>query len=181
MNLASRNQDPIHASLALSLLLSVWYKPNSRNNKSIYNNLLLVFYICAKPRLTHWSPCPKNKCHYFCTGVNDSQLADTSTTQFMGSKSFVSVADSGAICDSSLFSLEIPVSTKIIDIWRHTNKNQCVPDKPGCSCRTTTRGFRLSRQGCWCWACRSNSPVSYCRILSTRAPGVEFCYNQNRP
>ena len=69
MNLTSRNQDPIRASLALSSLLSVWYKPNSLNNKSIYNTLLLEFYICAKPRLTHWYPCPKKKCHYFCTGV----------------------------------------------------------------------------------------------------------------
>ena len=69
MNLTSRNQDPIHASLALSSLLSFWYKPNSLSNKSIYNTLLLEFYICAKPRLTHWYPCPKKKCHYFCTGV----------------------------------------------------------------------------------------------------------------
>ena len=69
MNLTSRNQDPIHASLALSSLLSIWHKPNSLNNKSIYNTLLLEFYICAKPRLTHWYPCPKKKCHYFCTGV----------------------------------------------------------------------------------------------------------------
>ena len=69
MNLTSRNQDPMHASLALSSLLSVWHKPNSLNNKSIYNTLLLEFYICAKPRLTHWYPCPKQKCHYFCTGV----------------------------------------------------------------------------------------------------------------
>ena len=69
MILTSRNQDPIHASLALSSLLSVWYKPNSLNNKSIYNTLLLEFYICAKPRLTHWYPCPKKKCHYFCAGV----------------------------------------------------------------------------------------------------------------
>ena len=69
VNLTSRNQDPMQASLALSSLLSVWYKPNSLNNKSIYNTLLLEFYICAKPRLTHWYPCPKKKCHYFCTGV----------------------------------------------------------------------------------------------------------------
>ena len=69
MNLTSRNQDPIYASLALSSLLSVWYKPNSLNNKSIYNTLLLGFYICAKPRLTNWYQCPKKKCYYFCTGV----------------------------------------------------------------------------------------------------------------
>ena len=61
VNLTSRNQDPIHASLALSSLLSVWYEPNSPNNKSIYNTLLLEFYICSKPRLTHWYPCPKKK------------------------------------------------------------------------------------------------------------------------
>ena len=59
MNMTSRNQDPIHASLALSSLLSFWYKPNSLNNKSIHNTLLLKFYICAKLRLTHWYPCPK--------------------------------------------------------------------------------------------------------------------------
>ena len=69
MNLTSRNQDPMHASLALSSILHVWYKPNSLNRKSICNTLLLEFYICAKPRLTHWYPCPKKKCHYFCTGV----------------------------------------------------------------------------------------------------------------
>ena len=43
------------------------------------------------------------------------------------------------------------------------------PWKTGCSWRTTTRGVRLARQGCWCCACRSNSPVlheSYCRIPS---------------
>ena len=39
--------------------LLVWYTPNSLNSKSIYNTLLLEFYICAKPRLTHWYPCPK--------------------------------------------------------------------------------------------------------------------------
>ena len=59
----------MHASLALSSLLHVWYKPNSLNSKSIYNTLLLEFYICAKLRLTHWYPCPKKWCHYFCTGV----------------------------------------------------------------------------------------------------------------
>ena len=37
----------------------IWYKPNSLNSKSIYNTLLLEFYICAKPRSTHWHPCPK--------------------------------------------------------------------------------------------------------------------------
>ena len=74
MNLTSRNQDPIHASLALSSLFSVWYKPNSLNNKSKYNTLLLEFYICAKPRLTHWYQCPQKKCHYFCTGVYKSGI-----------------------------------------------------------------------------------------------------------
>ena len=68
MNLTSRNQDPIHASLALSSLLSVWYKPNSLNNKSIYNTLVLEFYICAKPRLTHWYPCPKKSANTFAQG-----------------------------------------------------------------------------------------------------------------
>ena len=68
MNLTSRNQDPIHASLALSSLLSVWYKPNSLNNKSTYNTLLLEFYICAKPRLTHWYPCPKKSAITFAQG-----------------------------------------------------------------------------------------------------------------
>ena len=69
VNLISRNQDPMHASLALSSLLSVWYQPNSLNNKSIYNTLLLEFYICAKPRLTHWISMSQKKRHYFCTGV----------------------------------------------------------------------------------------------------------------
>ena len=69
MNLTSRNQDPMHASLALSSLSSVWYKPNSLNNKSIYNTLLLEFYIWAKLKLTQLYQNPKKKCHYFCTGV----------------------------------------------------------------------------------------------------------------
>ena len=60
---------------------------------------------------------------------------------------------------------------KTTDIWRCANEDQCVPDKTGCSCRTITRGVRLARQGCWCCACRSSSPVlheSYCRITSRR-------------
>ena len=60
---------------------------------------------------------------------------------------------------------------KTTDIWRCANEDQCVPDKTGCSCRTITRGVRLARQGCWCCACRSSSPVlheSYCRITSMR-------------
>ena len=47
--------------------------------------------------------------------------------------------------------------------------DQCVPGKTGCSCRTTTRSVRLARQGCWCCACRSSSPLlheSNCRIPS---------------
>ena len=59
----------MHASLALSSLLRVWHKPNSHNNKPIYNTLLLDFNICENPKLTHWYPSPKKKCHYFCTGV----------------------------------------------------------------------------------------------------------------
>ena len=58
---------------------------------------------------------------------------------------------------------------KTTDIWRCANEDQCVPDKPGCSCRAITRGVRHARQGCWCCACRSSSPVlheSYCRITS---------------
>ena len=57
---------------------------------------------------------------------------------------------------------------KTTDIWRCANEDQCVSDK-GCSCRTTTRSVRLARQGCWCCACRSSSPVlheSCCRIPS---------------
>ena len=60
---------------------------------------------------------------------------------------------------------------KTADIWRCANEEQCVPDKTGCSCRTITRSIRLPRQGCWCCACRSSSPVlheSYCRITSGR-------------
>ena len=68
MNLTSRNQDPMHASLALSSLLSVWYKPNSLNNKSIYNTLLLELYICAKPRLTYWYPRPEKSAITFAQG-----------------------------------------------------------------------------------------------------------------
>ena len=58
---------------------------------------------------------------------------------------------------------------KTTDIWRYANEDQCVPDKTGCSCRKITRSVRLARQGCWCCACRSSSPVlheSYCRITS---------------
>ena len=50
-----------------------------------------------------------------------SQLGDTSTPQIMGSKSVANLAASGVlasasgvICDSSLFSLEIIVSTKLL-------------------------------------------------------------------
>ena len=58
---------------------------------------------------------------------------------------------------------------KTTDIWRRASEDQCVPDKTGCSCWTVTRSVRLARQGCWCCACRSSSPVlheSYCRITS---------------
>ena len=58
---------------------------------------------------------------------------------------------------------------KTTDIWRCANEDQCVPDKTGCSCRTITRSVRPARQGCWCCACRSSSPVlheSYSRITS---------------
>ena len=44
---------------------------------------------------------------------------------------------------------------KITDIGRCAN-DQSVPDKTGCSCRTTTRGVRLARQGCWYCAFRSS-------------------------
>ena len=78
-----------------------------------------------------------------------SQSDDTNTPEFPGSKSVASVATfgvlvtvSGAICDSFLFLLEIAVSTKILT-------SDGVPDKPGCFCRTTTRGVRLARQNCW--------------------------------
>ena len=94
----------------------------------------------------------------------------------MGSTSVAGVAASGVLVVasgvvrySSLFSSEIAVSKKTTDIWRCANEDQCVPDKTGCSCPKTTRGVRLARQGCWCCACRSSSPVlqeSYCRILS---------------
>ena len=33
---------------------------------------------------------------------------------------------------------------KTPDIWRCTSEDQCIPDKPGCFCRTTTRGVRLA-------------------------------------
>ena len=73
----------MHASLALSSLLSVWCKPNSLNNKSICNTLLLEFYISAKPRLTHWYQCPKIKCHYFCTGVYMKRNVYTVSAPFL--------------------------------------------------------------------------------------------------
>ena len=64
---------------------------------------------------------------------------------------------------------------KTTDIWRCANEDQCVPGKTGCSCcRTTTRGVRLARQGCWCCACRSSSPMlheSYCQIPSMSLHG----------
>ena len=53
---------------------------------------------------------------------------------------------------------------KTTDIWRCANENQCVPDKTGCSCRTITRSVRLARQGCWCCACRSSSPLEWGRV-----------------
>ena len=85
----------------------------------------------------------------------------------MGSTSVASVAASGVllaasgvVCDSSLFSIGNRRKHKTTDIWRCANEDQCVPDKTGCSCRTITRGVRLARQGCWCCACRSSSPVT---------------------
>ena len=56
---------------------------------------------------------------------------------------------------------------KTNDIWHCTNEDQCVPDKPGHSCRTTTQGVQDARQGCWCYACQSGQPMwheSYCWI-----------------
>ena len=58
---------------------------------------------------------------------------------------------------------------KTTDIWRCANEDQCVLDKTGCSCWTTTRRVRFARHGCWCCACRSSSPMlheSNCRIPS---------------
>ena len=93
----------------------------------------------------------------------------------MGSTSVASVAYwctfSGLWCRMWQFSIFIGNRRKhkTTDIWRCANEDQCVPDKTGCSCRTITRSVRLARQGCWCCACRSSSPVlheSYCRITS---------------
>ena len=104
-----------------------------------------------------------------------SQLDNTSALQISGSKSVASVAApgvlvaaSGVVCDSFLFSLEIAVSKKLLTS-DGAHEDQCIPDKPGCSYRTTTRGVRLARQSCWCCACRSSSYVShesYCPISS---------------
>ena len=77
-----KNQDPIHASLALSSLLSVWYKPNSLNNKSIYNTLLLEFYISAKPRLTHWYPCPKKSAITFAQGCIPCHISKFASSMY---------------------------------------------------------------------------------------------------
>ena len=46
-----KKQDHVHASLALSMLLSDWHKPNLGNNKYTHNTLLLGFYIFVKPKL----------------------------------------------------------------------------------------------------------------------------------
>ena len=94
-------------------------------------------------------------------------MGSTSVTSVAASG--VLVATSGVVCDSSLFIIGNRYKHKNSDIWRCVNEDQCVPDKTGCSYRTTTRGVRLARQGCWCCACRSSSPVlheSYCRIPS---------------
>ena len=72
---------------------------------------------------------------------------------------------------------------KTTDIWRCANEDQRVPDKRGCSCRTTTRSVRLAMQGCWCCACRSSSPVlheSYCRITSYIEQACKRAYHVNR-
>ena len=89
----------------------------------------------------------------------------------MGSTSVASVAASGVllaasgvICDSSLFSLEIAVSTKPLTSDGARTKTSVSLIK-----QVALVGVRLARQGCWCCACRSSSPVlheSYCRITS---------------
>ena len=155
MNLTSRNEDPMHASLALSSLLSVWYKLNSLNNKSMYNTLLLEFYICAKPRLTYWYPCPKKKCHYFCTGVYiNFNVWDEITYQFANfnycTKLILLNKDTILYCliprvyqiQAAFWPLDIFHSwigkTKIIFWWRYGNSNYW---KPNCSFNSL---FRLT-------------------------------------
>ena len=71
----------------------------------------------------------------------------------MGSTSVASVAASGVllaasgvVCDSSLFSLEIAVSTKLLTSDGTRTKTSA--DKTGCSCRTIIRSVRPARQGC---------------------------------
>ena len=68
MNFTSRNQEPMHAYLTLSLLLKGWDKPNLHHNKST-NNSLLRFYVFVNPKLTNWYPCQKKNYHYLWTGV----------------------------------------------------------------------------------------------------------------
>ena len=48
MNLTSRNQDPIHASLALSSLLIVWYRPQTKFTQqvNIQHFVTGVLYLC---------------------------------------------------------------------------------------------------------------------------------------
>ena len=94
----------------------------------------------------------------------------------MGSTSVAGVAASGVLVVasgvvrySSLFSSEIAVSKKLLTSDGAQTKTSVSLIKTGSSCPKTTRGVRLARQGCWCCACRSSSPVlqeSYCRILS---------------
>ena len=105
-----------------------------------------------------------------------SQLGDTSNPPVYGEykccqRGSLWCPCGGLWCHMLQFSIFIGNrrKQKTTDIWRCANKEQCVPDKTGCSCRTTTQGVRLARQGCWCCACRSRSPVlhqSYCRIPS---------------
>ena len=85
----------MHASLAWSSLLSVWYKPNSLNNKSIYNPLLLEFYICAKPRLTHWYPCPKKSAITFAQGCATHDVAANRSTTELEHLPHVSAGSTG--------------------------------------------------------------------------------------
>ena len=85
----------------------------------------------------------------------------------MGSTSVASVAASGVLVAAPgvmwQFSIFIGnrCKQKTIDIWRCANEEQCVPDKTGCSCRTTTQGVRLARHVGQAHLCNKSRTAKY--------------------
>ena len=66
--------------------------------------------------------------------------------------------------------------------WKNltvNERNQCVPDKPGCCCQTTARGVRVTRQKHWCCICEISWPVSHEWNCKIRSICQSWWYNHN--